>query len=316
MGGNTYSRKRFNDNELRLLMLKIDGYTSLFDDRTFSSEKAWRANISRHLDADSANRFFFMIEELVGLPKCNCCSAKLTIESFSYTREGRGFRKYCPICTSQGVWKYRENYDPTTLKRRGSKITIAKLNFYSTDEGKKTSEIIGKKNSKALAEFHKTDSGRLARKKSAELNSAIMKKKILDGSFTPNSNNRNTHWDSQYNGVRYRSSWEALYQCMNPTAEYEKLRITYTLNGNERIYIVDFIDHLKKVVTEVKPKELLSDKVTIAKLAALRTWAAENNYTVFIFNEDTIKQTPEPDYSQFDSSTINKLKKLYATLKN
>ncbi len=31
-----------------------------------------------------------------------------------------------------------------------------------------------------------------------EYRSNLMKEKILSGEFTPNSNNRNTHWDSYY----------------------------------------------------------------------------------------------------------------------
>jgi len=33
-----------------------------------------------------------------------------------------------------------------------------------------------------------------------EYRSNLMKEKILSGEFTPNSNNRNTHWDAEYNG--------------------------------------------------------------------------------------------------------------------
>lgn len=76
--------------------------------------------------------------------------------------------------------------------------------------------------------------------------SVIMKQLILNGKFTPNSNNRNTHWKSTYKGQAFRSSWEALYACLNETAEYETLRISYTLDDREFVYIVDFIDHDKK----------------------------------------------------------------------
>lgn len=75
-----------------------------------------------------------------------------------------------------------------------------------------------------------------------------MKTLILEGKFTPNSNNRNTHWDACCNGTTYRSSWEALYAYLNETAEYETLRIPYILNDKEFIYIVDFIDHAEKIV--------------------------------------------------------------------
>jgi hypothetical protein len=74
-----------------------------------------------------------------------------------------------------------------------------------------------------------------------------MKQKILSGEFTPNSNNRNTHWESTFNNNTYRSSWEALYQYFNQDAEYEKLRIEYNINNTAKIYIVDFVDHVNKI---------------------------------------------------------------------
>lgn len=316
MGGNTYNRKYFKDSELLELIKKIDKYRALFDDRIFSSEKAWRANISRHLDKDSANRFFFMIEELKGVPSCCSCLEKLTIESFTYSGDIKGFCKYCPKCTIKGAWRYRENYDLETLTNRGRKITQAKLEFFRTEKGKEIAKNTGKKISVSLKEFHKTIEGETARKKSAEVNSKIMREKILSGKFTPNSNNRNTHWDAEFNGKKYRSSWEALYQYHNPYAKYESLRILYTYNNKESIYIVDFVDHLNKIVTEVKPKELLLDEKTKSKISSLRKWAQLNGYAVLIFGLDEIKNTPEPDYSLFDEFTTTKLKRIYENIKN
>lgn len=316
MGGNTYNRKNFSNDELQQLILKIDKYRSLFDDRVFLSEKAWRANISRHLDADSANRFFFMIKQAEGPNKCKGCSAVLTIESFSYAGEYKGFRKYCPNCIKNYTWARRENYTPEELKLRGHAISERKIKFYLTEKGKQTAKSNGRKISNALKEFHKTPAGANARYKSSKINAVIMKKKILSGELTPKSNNRNTHWNSEFGGIKYRSSWEALYQYFNPTALYESLRILYNYQNKERVYVVDFVDHINKVVTEVKPKELLKDECTQAKLAALREWADINKYEVCIFNMDVIKSLPEPDYTLFDKPTIKKLKRIYETFKN
>ena len=316
MGGNTYNRKHFTDFELAQLIKKINGFQSLFDNKVLISEKAWRANISRYLDADSANRFYFMIEESKGLPTCRSCLLQLTIESFSYSGDIKGFRKYCPECTKNGVWKLSANYNPLTLKERGNKIAKNKLEFYKSKEGKLTAKNNGKKISEALKKFHKTEAGVGARKKSSEYNSKLMRERILSGRFTPNSNNRNTHWDSEFNGKKYRSSWEALYHYWNPEAEYETLRIPYIYNGKEFIYIVDFIDHNNKNITEVKPAELLSDKKTKAKLSALKIWAEQKNYTVKIFNLESIKMLPEPNYELFNKSTIKKIRQIYENLKH
>lgn len=316
MGGNTYHRQHFTDVELKKLIKKINGFKSLFNDKIFGTEKEWRANISRYLDSDSSNRFYFMIEELKGLPQCRACSINLTINSFNYSGYNKGFCKYCPECLSKEAWKFAANYSPTKLKDRRDKIQKRKLEFYQSEIGKQTAKTNGGKISTALKQFHSTEEGLAARKKSAEINSKIMRDKILTGKFTPNSNNRNTHWNSEFNGKKYRSSWEALYQYSNPKAEYETLRIPYIHNGKELIYIVDFIDHHSKIVVEVKPRELFSDKKVKSKIAALETWAKDHNYTMVIFDINEIKKIPEPDYQLFNTLTANKIKKIYATLKN
>lgn len=146
--------------------------------------------------------------------------------------------------------------------------------------------------------------------------SKIMKDKILAGEFTPNSNNRNTHWSSTFNNNRYRSSWEALYQYINPDAEYETLRIEYKLSHNTYIYIVDFIDHNKKVVVEIKPRELCNGEKFNAKIAALHNWATLHNYTVLVVDKDWFMlQSINIDYTKFDKLTADKIKKIYETNK-
>lgn len=142
-----------------------------------------------------------------------------------------------------------------------------------------------------------------------------MKEKILNGEFTPNTNNRNTHWDSFYNGTKYRSSWEALYQSIDESAEYESLRIPYVINGKDKVYIVDFVNRKSKVVTEVKPTEHQSGKVFLAKMAALELWANENGYTINMFDQAAISKIAGPDYNKFDTNTSRKIKNIYETCK-
>lgn len=146
--------------------------------------------------------------------------------------------------------------------------------------------------------------------------SDTMRKLILEGKFTPNSNNRNTHWESFYRGKSYRSSWEALYQYYDNTAVYEECRISYEFEGKQRIYIVDFVNHESKLLIEVKPRELCNDAKFIAKMKALESWANKTNYTILIADQnwffDNVNIT---DYSQFDELTTTKLKKFYETIK-
>lgn len=312
MGGNTYNRKYFTDQEIAILVSKINGFKSLFDERIFDTETQWRHNISRYLDNDSCNRFYYMLEKE---HFCNHCSARLTIKSYNYVGYNKGFSKYCPECTTTGVW--RQNQSRQSLRERGKKISLSKKEFYSTPKGKETSKQNGKKISKSLKQFHKTEAGAKARTKSAVINSTIMRERILNGTFTPNSNNRNTHWQSTYGSKSYRSSWEALYQYFYPMALYENLRIEYSYNNKKLVYIVDFIDHTRKVVCEVKPTELLTDKKTQCKLESLRTWAADNDYTVELFTLNSILSLEEPvDFTLFDEKTAEKIRKIYETTKN
>lgn len=144
--------------------------------------------------------------------------------------------------------------------------------------------------------------------------SSLMKTKILAGDFTPNSNNRNTHWDTKFNNKSYRSSWEALYQYINPSAEYEALRIEYDLHAKRHIYIVDFVDHTNKLVVEVKPKELCCGEKFAAKMAALNAWANNNNYATLLVDKQWLQeQVLTIDYNMFDSNTVKKIKALYET---
>lgn len=141
-----------------------------------------------------------------------------------------------------------------------------------------------------------------------------MKELILLGKFTPNSNNRNTHWDSFYQDKKYRSSWEALYQYFDNEAEYETLRISYSFDNNDYIYIIDFVNHKTKTLVEVKPQELLNDKKTQAKIDAAREWCNNNGYSFVIADKDYfISKSMPSDLTEFDSKTQNKIRKLYET---
>jgi hypothetical protein len=145
-----------------------------------------------------------------------------------------------------------------------------------------------------------------------QIRSDIMKTKILSGEFTPNSNNRNTHWDSEYDGKKYRSSWEALYQYMYPKAAYEDLRIEYTVNGYHKVYIVDFVDYTNKLVAEVKPAELCKGEIFEAKMLALSAWSDQNDFNIIIATKEwLLNQGPPSDLSKFDEKTAIKIRKLY-----
>lgn len=137
---------------------------------------------------------------------------------------------------------------------------------------------------------------------------------ILSGKFTPNSNNRNTHWDSFYKNKKYRSSWESLYQYFDDDAEYETLRIPYKFDNKDYIYIIDFVNHKTKTVIEVKPRELVSDKKTQAKISAAKEWCNKKGYTFVLADKDYfLSKTMPTDLTEFDATTQNKIRNLYET---
>lgn len=145
------------------------------------------------------------------------------------------------------------------------------------------------------------------------IKSQCMREQILSGKFTPNTNNRNTHWESNFDGKQYRSSWEALFQSFNQSAEFEVLRINYSYKNKIKVYIVDFIDYENKFVAEIKPKKLCHGEEFNAKIKALNEWATEKNFKIFIINEDWFLEKNENiiNYDKFDERTQLKIKKFY-----
>ena len=173
-----------------------------------------------------------------------------------------------------------------------------------------TKAAIGSKNSGSNNGFY----GKRHTKETREAHSRHIKSLILNGQFTPNSNNRNTHWDTTFNGQKYRSSWEALYQYHNPTAKYELLRIPYEWENETKIYVVDFIDDTSKLVIEVKPRELCKGNRFNAKWNALNAWASANGYNAILADQEWFrKYTLCPDLLLFDEKTARKIGQLYET---
>lgn len=141
--------------------------------------------------------------------------------------------------------------------------------------------------------------------------SEYMKQRILNGTFTPNTNNRRTHYDIIFNGVKYRSSWELVYHISNPDDQYERLRIPYTFKNKDYIYIVDFINYAKMTVTEVRPLEMCNDDRTIAKISALKEWCKLNQFSFCLYTQTEVKQALlSIDMAILPDSAVRKLKGL------
>lgn len=174
----------------------------------------------------------------------------------------------------------------------------------------------------SIMEISKAKSGKLnpmyGRKMSDEdkkYRSDLMKQKILDGEFTPNIHNSRTHWQAEYSGKKYRSSWEALFASLQFFAgfeelEYEKIRIPYTdKNGKDRVYIVDFVgedSEKQKYIIEVKPS--IHRKNSLEKEMEAIRWGNRNGYKFIIVDEDYISSLWYAiNLDNFDDNTQKKI---------
>lgn len=119
--------------------------------------------------------------------------------------------------------------------------------------------------------------------------SKLLKEKILRGKFTPKQNNRRTWKRIEFDNIKFRQSWELKFykyqKSIGNKVLYEKLRIPYVFNGENHIYITDFIDYENKIVYEIKPQQVVDEK-TIQKENALIRWCNDNGYTYIFANED------------------------------
>lgn len=119
--------------------------------------------------------------------------------------------------------------------------------------------------------------------------SKLLKEKILSGKFTPKQNNRRTWKRIEFDNIKFRQSWELKFykyqKSIGNKILYEKLRIPYVFNGENHIYITDFIDYENKIVYEIKPQQVIDEK-TLQKENALIRWCNDNGYTYIFANED------------------------------
>lgn len=148
--------------------------------------------------------------------------------------------------------------------------------------------------------------GKHQSKEARQKQSETMRKKIKSGEFTPNLHNSKTHWQVEYNGKKYRSSWEAAFHHVYPHYEYETLR--FSING--RICIVDFYDPLTKKAVEIKPRRF--QQIQKKKLKKILEHAKCQGIDYLIVGEeflidkwDIIKNIP------VDDKTKSKLEKAY-----
>lgn len=218
--------------------------------------------------------------------------------------DNENFKNICPICNKQSIVfiSFHRGYKGKTCKNVECQLK------------QRSNSILGDKNP-----FHRiTDENR---KEMGKKISKKIKAKIANGTFTPNITNS---WckskisvlisrNGEQVKVNVRSSWEALFQIINPYCLFEKLRIPYEINNNIKNYIVDFIDTKRKIVYELKPSTLVDNTINQIKFESLKKWAAVNNYKVEIITEDFIKKQYREDLIK-DQPEYLKLKRLLSKI--
>jgi hypothetical protein len=195
----------------------------------------------------------------------------------------RGDTKYCQLCMQTKTYLRGKTRLPETI----NKVRDGYNRWKETDEAKKTFARVGKQNSENLKRRFSTLEGKRQIHESSKKQSVTMKRKILEGEFTPNITNSFTHWDAvvEYNGEtkRFRSSWEACVWLSNPILEYETIRIPLP-NGSS--VITDFLDSSNRIIYEIKPKSFWRKQQH--KVDAIIDYCLTNDYKFIWINEENI----------------------------
>lgn len=187
---------------------------------------------------------------ICGMDKCNnVCEYK----GWPSTRFITGYKKYC---NKTCLHKHR------AFKQRGENNTCHKI----------------------------TKEQRLDMNRRQSLN---VKNKIKNGTFKPNITNS---WAGSKvkliinnNEITYRSSWDAFFNLVNQSLEYEKLILQYEFNDNWFNYITDFVDYKNKKIYEIKPESNIDKPKNLAKFKYTKIWSAENGYEFIIISNDWFK---------------------------
>lgn len=138
------------------------------------------------------------------------------------------------------------------------------------------------------------------------------KSNILSGKWTPNTFNSRTRKKLLYNGILFRSSWEALFYHAFPNAQYEKIRIPY-LTDKQHVYITDFV--IGNKIFEIKPnKHILLKK---DKLDIVSKWCESNGFDFIILDEFKLTDLIPKEivkFHEFDKHTEKLIRGLYASV--
>lgn len=143
--------------------------------------------------------------------------------------------------------------------------------------------IIGVANSKNLT-------GRTASDEAKLKQSITMKRKILEGSFTPCVTNSWARSRCYIDNIPFRSSWEAMFY-LTSKLPFEKIRIPYIgADDAQHSYIIDFHDDKNKILYEIKPNCNKVDETVLLKEKAALNWCSLNGWEYMFIDEDYLNK--------------------------
>lgn len=209
---------------------------------------------------------------------CKMCKNSVMFLNFD-----KGYSKYCSkTCATR-------DYD--RLSEKSKQIAIQKRTK-TMKTRRETDPVWAEEYFQKLSEAAKKNNADPERRKQK---SVWMKSRILSGEFTPHVTNSWTHWETEINGKKFRSSFEGIFylyhkEFLKNDVLYESLRIPYTLENEQKIYIVDFVDHLSKTVYEIKPSTLIEENKNLVKQKALEVWAHNNKYKYVLITEKELEE--------------------------
>ena len=146
------------------------------------------------------------------------------------------------------------------------------------------------------------------RKVLSKKQSITLKNKIKNNEFTPNSNNRLCHIKLEYDGIKFRSSWEVVFHYFNKNMLYEKIRIPYTLEDGEHVYISDFYDKNTNTIYEIKPNKIYND-LKIKMTAIEESISKNTNYNYIHLGDEWAKSVIIPENCDINDEILQCFKR-------
>lgn len=215
------------------------------------------------------SHIFYDIIDPTPIKKCLMCGNDVMFNTTKHR-----YSNYCSIDCS----RVDGNKIPIDKRLAGSEKQKQKMRAILDDE------VLGKEYRKKISIASKNRTPEQRKRQSMK-----MKEKIANGEFTPCVTNSWNNWSAKVGDKKFRSRFEAIFYAYcndnNIQVEYEKLRIPYSINGETKNYLVDFIDRTNKKLYEVKPSTLTNDPTVLAKESTASKWCEDNEFQYVFITE-------------------------------